>query len=93
MCIRDRYNVFLLKTKNKSKGGVNGTLILAVRVDTWLRGMGGYCTNTPITSHYYFNAQSDGDTSNTFNFIECIAQRNDGTNTTELSVAAIYGVV
>lgn len=89
----NQYSVFLLKTKSRSSGSVNGTLILALRVDTWLRGMGGYSTDTPIMTHYYFNAQSDSATSNTFNFIECIAQRNDGTNTTELSVAAIYGVV
>lgn len=89
----NQYRVFLLKTKARSSGSGNGTLIIAMKYDTWLRGMGGYSTATPTMTHYYFNAQSDSATSNTFNFIECIAQRNNATNDTELSVAAIYGVV
>ena len=82
-----------MATKARSSGSSIGTLIVACNYNTWLRGIGGYSTATPTMTHYYFNAQSDSDTSNTFNFIECTAQRNDGTNTTELSVAAIYGVV
>nr|DAV20445.1 MAG TPA: tail protein [Caudoviricetes sp.] len=89
----NRYRILLLATKARSSGSSIGTLIVACNYNTWLRGIGGYSTATPTMTHYYFNAQSDSDTSNTFNFIECTAQRNDGTNTTELSVAAIYGVV
>ena len=89
----NRYRILLLSTKNKSDGGSNATLIMACNYSTWLRGMGGYSTNTPTTTNYYFNAQSDSTTSETFNFIECIAQKNDGTSTSDLIVTNIIGMV
>ena len=87
-----RYRLYALYTASKSSGSGNGTVILAFRMGSWFRGMGGYSTNTPTITHYYFNATTSNSWS-TISFIECIAERSDGTNTTELAVTDILGIV
>lgn len=87
-----RYRLYVLYTATKSSGSENGTVIIAFRMGNWFRGMGGYSTNTPTITHYYFNATTSNSWSS-ISFIECIAERNDGTNTTDLAVTDILGVV
>lgn len=87
-----RYRLYALYTATRSSGSGNGTVIIAFRMGNWFRGMGGYSTNTPTITHYYFNATTSNSWSS-ISFIECVAQRNDGTNTIDLAVTDILGIV
>lgn len=87
-----RYRMYYIYTEDRDSGSAMGTVIIACRTGTWLRGVGAYVTATPNFEHYYFNAQSTDDWK-TLNFIECASQRNNAQNTNYLAVRSILGIV
>ena len=88
----DKYHLYFIYTVSRTSGAAMGTVIIVARMGQWLRGMGGYNTDTPAFEHYYFNAQST-DSWQSVTFIECAHQRNDGSATSYLTVTQIIGIV
>lgn len=87
-----RYRMYYLYTADRDNGSAMGTVIVACRMGTWLRGVGAYVTDTPNFEHYYFNAQSNNNWAS-ISFIECASQRNNAQNTNYLAVTSILGIV
>lgn len=88
----NKYYLYFIHTANRDNGSNMGTVIIAARNDSWLRGMGGYTTEIPNLEHYYFNAQSTNNWQS-INLIGCVHERNDGSATSYLTVKRIIGIV
>lgn len=71
-----------------------GTAILGIRSGNYLRGIGGWITETPNTTSFHFNANVSG---NTLTFVKCASvthyQSSNHSVYTNQIITTIIGIV
>lgn len=84
----DKYTMFLIQMKDQ------GTVVPAFKLRTYIRGMGGYASDTPSITSYQFAATFSG---NTWTFVACNSMTHTGSGNhsakTNRTVVSIVGLI